>query len=190
MDDITNQTVAYSEDDPTIAMLTLRNSPAYDKLVASLNFSPTIGIWTPQLGLAIQKQWYEGETPRGKEKINKPLGTITFRNNLSFPKGFLLGINGTWMTKGYDENIYIAENLVVLSASLYKSFLKDRLSLQINANNLLEQEQVVNIFSGMRTMLNKQVYHRQIDLTLRYKFNATKSKYKGPGAGESQKSRM
>ena len=190
MDDITNQTVAYSEDDPTIAMLTLRNSPAYDKLVASLNFSPTIGIWTPQLGLAIQKQWYEGETPRGKEKFNKPLGTITFRNNLSFPKGFLLGINGTWMTKGYDENIYIAENLVVLSASLYKSFLKDRLSLQINANNLLEQEQVVNIFSGMRTMLNKQVYHRQIDLTLRYKFNATKSKYKGTGAGESQKSRM
>ena len=190
MDDITNQTVAYSEGDPTVGLLTLHNTPAYDKLVASLNFSPTVGFWTPQLGLAIQKQWYDGETPQGKEKFNKPVGTITFRNNLSLPKGFLLGVNGTWMTKGYDKNIYIAENLVVLSASLYKSFLKDRLSLQINANNLLEQEQVVNIFSGMRTMLNKQVYHRQIDLTLRYKFNATKSKYKGTGAGESQKSRM
>ena len=190
MDDITNQTVAYSEGDPTIGLLTLHNTPAYDKLVASLNFSPTVGFWTPQLGLAIQKQWYDGEIPQGKEKFNKPVGTITFRNNLSLPKGFLLGVNGTWMTKGYDKNIYIAENLVVLSASLYKSFLKDRLSLQINANNLLEQEQVVNIFSGMRTMLNKQVYHRQIDLTLRYKFNATKSKYKGTGAGESQKSRM
>ena len=190
MDDITNQMVAYSEGDPTIGLLTLHNTPAYDKLVASLNFSPTVGFWTPQLGLAIQKQWYDGETPQGKEKFNKPVGTITFRNNLSLPKGFLLGVNATWMTKGYDENIYIAENLVVLSASLYKSFLKDRLSLQINANNLLEQEQVVNIFSGMRTMLNKQVYHRQIDLTLRYKFNATKSKYKGTGAGESQKSRM
>ena len=190
MDDITNQTVAYSEGDPTIGLLTLHNTPAYDKLVASLNFSPTVGFWTPQLGLAIQKQWYDGETPQGKEKFNKPVGTITFRNNLSLPKGFLLGVNGTWMTKGYDKNIYIAENLVVLSASLYKSFLKDRLSLQINANNLLEQEQVVNIFSGMRTMLNKQVYHRQIDLTLRYKFNATKSKYKGTGAGESQKNRM
>ena len=190
MDDITNQTVAYSEGDPTIGLLTLHNTPEYDKLVASLNFSPTVGFWTPQLGLAIQKQWYDGETPQGKEKFNKPVGTIMFRNNLSLPKGFLLGVNATWMTKGYDENIYIAENLVVLSASLYKSFLKDRLSLQINANNLLEQEQVVNIFSGMRTMLNKQVYHRQIDLTLRYKFNATKSKYKGTGAGESQKSRM
>jgi hypothetical protein len=190
MDDITNQTVAYSEDDPTIALLTLRNSSAYDKLVAALNFNPTIGIWMPQWGLAIQKQWYEGEGPQGKMKFNKPIGTVTFRNNFTLPKGFLLGINGTWMTKGYDENIYVSKDMFTMSVSLYKSFLKDRLSLQLNGNNLLEQKQEVTIYSGMRTMQNIQVYHRQFDLTLRYKFNATKSKYKGTGAGESQKSRM
>ena len=190
MDDITNQTVAYSEDDPTIALLTLRNSPAYDKLVAALNFGPTIGIWTPQLGLAIQKQWYEGETLQGKEKFNKPIGTVTFRNNLSLPKGFLLGINATWMSKGYDENIYVSKDMITMSASLYKSFLKDKLSVHLNANNLLEQKQEVTVFSGMRSMQNTQAYHRQFDLTLRYKFNATKSKYKGTGAGDSQKSRM
>ena len=190
MDDITNQTVAYSEDDPTIALLTSRNSPAYDKLVAALNFNPTIGFWMPQLGLAIQKQWYEGEGPQGKMKFNKPIGTVTFRNNFTLPKGFLLGINGTWMTKGYDENIYVSKDMLTMSVSLYKSFLKDRLSLQLNGNNLLEQKQEVTIYSGMRTMQNIQVYHRQFDLTLRYKFNSTKSKYKGTGAGESQKSRM
>ena len=190
MDDITNQTIAYSEDDPTIALLTLRNSPAYDKLVAALNFNPTIGIWMPQLGLAIQKQWYEGEGPQGKMKFNKPIGTVTFRNNLTLPKGFLLGINGTWMSKGYDENIYVSKDMLTISVSLYKSFLKDRLSLQLNGNNLLEQKQEVTIYSSMRTMQNTQVYHRQFDLILRYKFNATKSKYKGTGAGESQKSRM
>ena len=190
MDDIVNQTVAYSEEDPTIALLTSRNSPAYDKLVAALNFSPTIGVWTPQLELAIQKQWYDGDGPQGKMKFNKPIGTLTFQNNLSLPKGFLLGINGTWMSKGYDENIYVSEDMIMLSASLYKSFFKDRLSLYLNGSNLLEQKQVVTVFSGMRTMQNTQVYHRQFDLTLRYKFNSTKSKYKGTGAGESQKSRM
>ena len=190
MDDITNQTVAYSEEDPTIALLTLRNSPAYDKLVASLNFSPTIGIWTPQLGLAIQKQWYEGEGPQGKMKFNKPIGTVTFRNNFTLPKGFLLGINGTWMSKGYDENIYVSKDMLTMSVSLYKSFLKDKLSVQLNGENLLEQKQVVTVYSGMRTMYQTAVYHRQIGFTLRYKFNATKSKYKGTGAGESQKSRM
>ena len=140
--------------------------------------------------MAIQKQWYDGDGPQGKMKFNKPIGTLTFQNNLSLPKGFLLGINGTWMSKGYDENIYVSKDMLTMSASLYKSFLKDKLSVQFNANNLLEQKQEVTVFSGMRTMQNIQVYHRQFDLTLRYKFNATKSKYKGTGAGESQKSRM
>ena len=31
---------------------------------------------------------------------------------------------------------------------------------------------------------------RQVTFTLRYKFNAAKNKYKGTGAGQSQKSRM
>jgi hypothetical protein len=190
MDDITNQTVAYSEGDPTIGLLTLHNTPAYDKLVASLNFSPTVGFWTPQLGLAIQKQWYDGETPQGKEKFNKPVGIITFRNNLSLPKVFLLEVNGTWTTKGYDKNIYIAENLVALSASLYKSFLNDKLTAQLQANNILNPKQVTAVYSGIRVMQNTQVRHRQISLTLRYKFNTTRSKYKGTGAGESQKNRM
>ena len=32
-DDIINQTIAYSDDDPTIGLLTLQNAPAYDNLL-------------------------------------------------------------------------------------------------------------------------------------------------------------
>lgn len=39
-------------------------------------------------------------------------------------------------------------------------------------------------------MTGKMEARRNIGITLRYKFNAAKSKYKGTGAGESQKSRM
>ena len=190
MDEITNQTVAYSDDDPTIGLLTLLNSPAYDKLVAAINISPTIGCWTPQLGLAIQKQWYEGETPQGKERFDAPIGSLTFRNNFKLPKGFLLDLNGTWTTKGYQNNIYLADDMIDMSASLYKSFLKDKLTVQLQANNILNPKQVATVYSGIRVMQNTQVMHRQVSFTLRYKFNATRSKYKGTGAGESQKNRM
>lgn len=44
-DDITNQTIAYSDDDPTIGLLTLQNTQAYDNLVAVFNINPTIGFW-------------------------------------------------------------------------------------------------------------------------------------------------
>ena len=189
-DDITNQTVAYSDDDPTIGLLTLHNCPAYDKFVAALNIAPTAGCWTPQLGLAVQKQWYEGETPWGKAKFNKPIGSVTFRNNFKLPKGFLLDVNGSWTTKGYQNNIYLADNMIDVNASLYKSFLKDKLTLQLQAYNIFNPKQVATVYSGIRVMQNTQVMHRQISLTLRYKFNTTRSKYKGTGAGESQKNRM
>lgn len=39
-------------------------------------------------------------------------------------------------------------------------------------------------------MTGKMEARRNIGITLRYKFNAAKSKYKGTGAGDSQKSRM
>lgn len=189
-DDITNQTVAYSEDDPTIALLTLLNSPDYDKLVASVSFNPTIGIWSPQLGMAMQKQWYEGDTPQGKKSFGSPLYSIGFKNSFKLPAGFLLGLDGVWVMKGYDENIYLDKARFDLGASLYKSFLNENLTVQLHADNLLESSQSVKVYSGIRVMQNGQDFHRQVTLTLRYKFNSTKSKYKGTGAGASQKSRM
>ena len=189
-DAITSQTIAYSEDNPTIGVLTSLNVPAYDTFLASLNFSPTFGCWRPQIGLGLRKQWYEGETPKGKERFNKPMGSITFNNNFKLPKGFLLDLNGSWTTKGHSENIYVEKDMIDLSASLYKSFLKDNLTIQLRAFNLFESKQVVTAYSGIRVMYNTLTPHRQITCTLRYKFNNTKSKYKGTGAGESQKSRM
>ena len=189
-DDIINQTIAYSDDNPTIGLLTLQNTPAYDKFVAALNINPTIGCWTPQLGLAIQKQWYEGETPWGKAKFSKPIGSITFRNNFKLPKGILLDLNGSWTSKGHKNNIYLADDMINTNVSLYKSFLKDRLILQLQANNIFNPKQIVTIYSGIRVLQNTQAMHRQLFLTVRYKFNTTRSKYKGTGAGESQKNRM
>ncbi|MBQ3538333.1 MAG: TonB-dependent receptor [Bacteroidaceae bacterium] len=189
-DDIINQTIAYSDDNPTIGLLTLQNTPAYDKFVAALNINPTIGCWTPQLGLAIQKQWYEGETPCGKAKFSKPIGSITFRNNFKLPKGILLDLNGSWTSKGHQNNIYLADDMINTNVSLYKSFLKDRLILQLQANNIFNPKQIVTIYSGIRVLQNTQAMHRQLFLTVRYKFNTTRSKYKGTGAGESQKNRM
>lgn len=74
---------------------------------------------------------------------------------------------------------------------LYKSFFKERLSFQLQVTNLLEKDDVdCTIYSGIKTMTDYITNLRRISLTMRYKFNATKSKYKGTGAGESQKNRM
>lgn len=189
-DEMVNETVAYSEEDPSIALLTLSNAPGYDKLAVSLNLSPTIGIWRPQLGLALQQQWYDANTPQGVETFDKTVGSITLRNNFTLPGGFIFDVSGNLTTKGHSLNVYLNEARFDMSASLYKSFLKESLTLQLRGGNLLESKQDITLYSGIRVMQQTQVFHRQITLTLRYKFNTTKSKYKGTGAGESQKNRM
>ena len=46
------------------------------------------------------------------------------------------------------------------------------------------------VYSGNRVLGFDQQSRRRFTLTLRYKFNAAKSKYKGTGAGQEQRSRM
>lgn len=48
------------------------------------------------------------------------------------------------------------------------------------------------LYTGsVRTMqMFNEPNSRSVSLTVRFKFNATKSKYKGTGAGEAQKDRM
>ena len=99
-------------------------------------------------------------------------------------------MNGSWTTRGYQNNIYLADDMIDMNASLSKSFLKDNLILQLQAYNIFNPKQVATVYSGIRVLQNTQVMHRQVALTVRYKFNTIQSKYKGTGAGESQKNRM
>ena len=70
-------------------------------------------------------------------------------------------------------------------------WLYTKLSSSLEVNYLLETDDAdVVIYSGIRTMSDYITQFRQVTFTLRYKFNAAKNKYKGTGAGQSQKSRM
>ena len=78
-----------------------------------------------------------------------------------------------------------------MKVSLDIGFLDDRLTLQLQATDLFNSTQApLTLYSGNRLMTVDQESRRRIRFTLRYKFNAAKSKYKGTGAGQEQRSRM
>ena len=75
--------------------------------------------------------------------------------------------------------------------TVQKSFFKNRFNVQLFAYDLLEQNSLRTItYSGIRTMEIEPDSRRQFGMTLRYNFNPAKNKYKGTGAGASQKARM
>ena len=182
---------AYSEENPSVTLLTRDNMPSYDVFNASLPIAPRIGIWRPQWRLVMRKQWYTADTRNGKEKLNRPLFGINWQNALQLPKGILLNVEGTFSTKGYLENLEYPENVIILNMTVQKSFFKNRFNVQLFAYDLLEQNSLRTItYSGIRTMEIEPDSRRQFGMTLRYNFNQAKNKYKGTGAGASQKARM
>lgn len=181
----------YSETDPTISLLRIVNAKPYNNIISAITLSPVIGCWNPQLMAQVHKQWFHTEGHEGELTLSKPRMVIVWRNSFTLPAGFLLDVNGTYYTKGHTQNTYMGINSLDVSMELYKSFFNERLSLQFQVTNLLEKNDMeCTVYSGIKTTTDYITNFRRFSLTMRYKFNATKSKYKGTGAGESQKNRM
>lgn len=76
---------------------------------------------------------------------------------------------------------------------LFKGFMKNRLTFQLKAEDLFNSTRMRALtYLGAAHTFYSDVYpnSRSVSLTVRYKFNAAQNKYKGTGAGASQKSRM
>ena len=190
-DDIMQINEPYSETDPTISLLRIVNAKPYNNIISAITLSPVIGCWNPQLMAQVHKQWFHTEGHEGELTLSKPRMVIVWRNSFTLPAGFLLDVNGTYYTKGHTQNTYMGINSLDVSMELYKSFFNERLSLQFQVTNLLEKNDMeCTVYSGIKTTTDYITNFRRFSLTMRYKFNATKSKYKGTGAGESQKNRM
>ena len=190
---ISDPLTSYSDtykDDPSVTLLQQTNGKSYDRVNASLTFQPKVGIWSPSLTMAVTKQWYDMEIHGGKS-INNPIGRFRFNNTFD-TKWVTLSVMMNASTEGNTENIKFEKGMFRTDLSLYKSFLEDRLSIQFDVRDLFRSgEMPAVIYSGTkRSMYYSEKSNRDMKITLRYKFNASKSKYKGNGAGQEQLKRM
>jgi hypothetical protein len=82
--------------------------------------------------------------------------------------------------------------MYILNLSFRQSFLKDALSIELRGSDLLHRSKDHNLTTfDQSTLFQANQYDtREFSVTLRYKFNTTKSKYKGTDAGQSEINRM
>lgn len=130
--------------------------------------------------------------PGGTQKnFNSPMGNFSWRNNFRLPWGLLLDVDASLSTPGDQENYHIDNLPWSVDVGLRKAFLNDRLSLQLQGSDLFNSAgSDATLFGGDRQIRLCPQSRRRFTLTLRYKFNPAKSKYKGTGAGQEQRSRM
>lgn len=184
------QIVEMYKDNATIGLMRMINGESYNKMTSSLTLQPTFGIWHPVLSAMVDKQWFKLETRDGYY-LNKPLAELKFNNTFD-TKWAMFSVMMTYITKGHEENNYVYKPMFDTDLSIYKSFLKDCLTFQLYVNDVFgtNDSHVIGKYGKLKETIFDEFSTSKISLTVRYKFNVTRNKYKGTGAGQSQKNRM
>ena len=184
------QTVEMYKDNAAIGLMRMINGKSYNNVTSTLNLQPTFGIWHPMLSAMVEKQWFELQTRDG-QYLNKPVAMFRFNNTFD-TKWAMFSVMMTYITKGYEENHYIYKPMFNTDLSIYKGFLKDSLTLQLYISDVFgtNDSHIIGKYGKLKETIFDEFSTSKISLTVRYKFNVTRSKYKGTGAGDSQKNRM
>ncbi len=140
---------------------------------------------------AMIKDWTRIPTPVGTISPKNPLFIIQFNNNIKILPTLTANASLDITTRGDMENVSLTRALFNLYLSLTKTFLNDRLSVKIAGRNLLDAQEKVQLRYGLRNMCQAQHRDsRELQVTVRYKFNAASSKWRGSGAGSDEKARL
>ena len=193
--DSRNAIIYWTEQMPgneAITMISRKNVKSLKSMTAYISAAPKIGIWAPQINLGMQKPWFTLHTDVASYRLNRPIFMGNFNNAFSLPCGITLNVDYRYQSKGNTMNVYLAKEQHVLDVSISKSFLKDALTLEIKGNDLLYKCWDADLLYNQKMELLQVSKRgtRDLQLTLRYKFNTTCSKYKGTGAGNAELNRL
>ena len=153
----------------------------------NLSYSPTISFWKPtfQIGVAQQDLEYLGR------KYNTPCLYYSWKNVLSFPKNWTIVFNMDGHTKG-DGQFYTTEKALVNYTDIYIAKRTANWTFRLGMKDIFHTfkdngyDKIGDITHRHWTDLRQQyVYVRCI-----YRFNSTKSKYRGGDAGTSELNRL
>lgn len=180
------------KENPAITLLSFKNLNSLKSVSAFLSLAPQFGIWEPQLSFGVQKQWLDLHTSIGLLKMNKPIFMGTFNNTFNFNHGWMASVEMNYQGKGDMENISQTKNVFYVDAGITKFFFNDKLSIKLSGTDLFHGMKSGNrgYFNKMSSLQINEYDSRKVMLTVRYKFNATRNKYKGSGAGTSEKERL
>ena len=190
---ITTVSQAYNDEThPGVTIINYQNIPSARSYGGNITLAPKFGFWQPQATINLSFWDSDLEAIGINYDWNDPYWYFILDNTFTLPKGWFINVQGTYVPK-FKQSASKKKAMGVVDFRLSKSFLKDdALSVTLTANDIFHtQHNAMTAYSiGTSTTFTEYYDHQRVGVTLSYKFNATKSKYKGTGAGQSEKSRL
>lgn len=187
-----NIIMPYNEEThPGVLLFATQTIPTTNNYGISINASPKVGCWEPQLNVNMAFLDMNAEKLGVTERRNQPRFYISLDNNFNLSKGWFFNIEG-YLSTAARQGTFVTRNEGQVNACLSKSFLKESLTVTLTANDILRTGYFHFDLYGIDAYMENRIYRdfQRFGVQVSYKFNATKSKYKGTGAGQSEKKRL
>lgn len=179
------------EKNQAITVLTSINYDHIESLNAGLSLSPKIGLWEPSFNIYATKQMFKTVNMGEMKELNKPIAFINFNNSFRFSKTLIGSIDMNYHTRGNSSIMYMKESGGI-NMSVNKTFLNDQLSINLRVNDIFASQRNSYLIYGDKVILDKWNYSdsRSFRVSVRYRFNTTRSKYRGSGAANEELKRL
>lgn len=195
-DDIVLQSMPYpGSTDPMVTLIKPVNCPDdYNRITVSLAARPVIGAWHPMWSAAVFFQNYKSLTLDGSMiTLDRPYVSLTWNNDFVLPHEWRINALVQFANKGDYMTYRMTRCLWSTSVGVQKDLNINslgRFTFDLRCYDPFNLKKTGTIVYGIRQIEACNPARRTISLDITWRFNEAQKKYKGRGAGESQKNRM
>lgn len=167
------------------------NANKNQRLNIMLSAAPEIGCWHPSFNIYFAQQFFKTEFEQRMMSFHNPIASFSLNNDFTLPGGFVLSLTGDYHTEGNEGPVQTLSS-GTLNVGLRKSWLDGRLQINLDGADLLDTYRRGGIrYSPSCKHAYTDTYNsRSVSLSVLYRFNVTRSKYKGTGAANDEIKRL
>ena len=151
-----------------------------------------VGVWQPRVNAGVMKQWLTLPVDGKPMRMNTPGFLFQWQNAIHLPFDIWVNVDAQLMTSSWDNNMKLSNTPWHVNAKIYKGLFNNALSVTLEAKDLFDTSRKdAQMYSDAVRIVQKDFSPgRSVMLTLQYRFNTTRDRYRGTGAGNTEKSRF
>lgn len=151
-----------------------------------------VGIWSPRVNIGMMNQWLTLPVDGKPMDMNTPGFIFQWQNAIHLPQDIWLNIDAQLMTSSWDNNVKQSNTPWYVNAKIYKGFFNNAFSITFEAKDLFNKSHSNSILYSNSVQIAQKNFAqvRSVMLTLQYRFNTTRDRYRGTGAGNDEKLRF
>lgn len=147
-----------------------------------------IRSWRPQITLGMHRQWLGIEGKR----YDKPIFTYFFDNTLTLPHGWMLTVGAWGQTEGDMHTNRFGTTWFSMDASVSRWFFNKALQIHLSATdifNTASNDWTMDTY-GVKVDKRQRYDRRGVSLSITYRFQPNRDRYRGKSASEAEMKRL